>query len=406
MNEILCVTHKYPPSVGGMEKQSYKLTNGLKRFYKTHIIAYQNNCNKYIWFLQLRRRILDTLKKNPGIKLIHLNDGSMGAACLWLQKQVDIPVVVTFHGLDVTFPFSFYQNRLIPRMGKYYAAICVSEYTRQQCLNRNFSSQSTFTVANGVDISMGNIPFDRTIIEKLKNKYGVDASGKKMILAAGRPVKRKGFSWFIKNVLPRLGDDVIFLMTGPIKNKPSFIEKGIESLPMGRDIQMLLGAATDTQQVNDLLQITKNVYHLGSVPYHDLIQLFSLADLFVMPNIEVGGDKEGFGLVALEASVRGTYVLASGIEGITDAVINKKNGILLPSGDAKVWGDKINELLNNTELLKALSIQGKEFTCNNYSWNKMVEKYHSLFDLFIAQYEREKISRSLLHMQTSSRLVY
>jgi len=28
--EILCITHKHPPSVGGMEKQSYELINGLK----------------------------------------------------------------------------------------------------------------------------------------------------------------------------------------------------------------------------------------------------------------------------------------------------------------------------------------------------------------------------------------
>lgn len=406
MNQILCVTHKYPPSVGGMEKQSYELTNGLKKYYNTHIISYHNNCNRLIWFMQLRTRIFNTLKENPAIKLIHLNDGLMGAMCLWLQKQVNIPVVVTYHGLDVTFPFGFYQRRLLPRMAQYYGAICVSEYTRQECLSRKFSSQSTFTVANGVDTSMGNIPFDNIIIEKLKHKYGVDPNGKKIILAAGRPVKRKGFSWFIKNVLPRLGEDVIFLMTGPIKSKPSFVEKGIELLPIGRDIQLLLGAASDTQQINDLLQVTKNAYHLGSVPYNDLIQLFSLADLFVMPNIKVEGDEEGFGLVALEASVRGTYVLASGIEGITDAVIDGKNGIHLPSGDAKAWAEKINELLSDMQLLKRLSQQGKVFTCNNYSWNKMVDHYHSLFELIITQFEIEKINRSLLNVQTSSRLVY
>lgn len=405
MNEILCITHKYPPSVGGMEKQSYELINGLLQYYKIHVIAYQSKENKTVWFTLLRARIQALLKENPGIRLIHLNDGSMGTACLWLQKQVNIPVVVTYHGLDVTFPLDIYQRRLVPRLSRYQGAICVSEYTRNECIKRGFNSQTTFTVKNGVDISMGDIPFDPSIADKLRNQYGVDPTGKKIILAVGRPVKRKGFSWFIKNVLPLLGEDVLFLMTGPIKSKASFLEKGIESIPGGRDLQLLLGTASDSQQVTELLQVTKNAHHLGSVPYSDLVQFLSLADLFIMPNIMVEGDEEGFGLVALEASMRGTYVLASGIEGITDAVIEGKNGSLLPWGNAKAWANKIDELLSDKEILHKLSEQGKEFTRLNYSWNTMVNEYHYLFDRIITQYESEKLSPSSLFLQTSGRPV-
>ncbi|SFK47237.1 glycosyltransferase family 4 protein [Proteiniphilum acetatigenes] len=406
MNEVLCVTHKYPPSVGGMEKQSYELINGLKQYYKTHVVAYQNKGNKTIWFIQLRTRIQALLRENPGIRLIHLNDGSMGAACLWLQKQADIPVAVTYHGLDVTFPLDIYQHRLVPRLTRYQGAICVSEYTHNECIKRGFNRHTTFTVRNGVDTSMGDIPFDPAIVDKLKEQYGIDPTGKKIILAVGRPVKRKGFSWFMKNVLPLLGEDVIFLMTGPMKSKPSFLEKGIESLPGGRNLQLLLGAASDSKQVTELLQVTKNAYHLGSVPYRDLIQLLSLADLFIMPNIVVEGDEEGFGLVALEAAMRGTYVVASGIEGITDAVIDGKNGSLLPSGDVKAWVGKIYQLLGDKEMLRQLSEQGKEFTRRNYSWNTMVNEYHYLFDRIITQYESEKLSRSGLFLQTSGRPAY
>lgn len=396
MNEVLFITHKYPPSVGGMEKQSYELINGLKQYYKTHVIAYKGKGNKTIWFAELRSTIKTLLKKNPGIRLIHLNDGSMGAACLWLQKQVNIPVVVTYHGLDITFPLGAYQRYLVPKLSRYQGAICVSEFTRNECLKRGFDNQKTFTIRNGVDTSMGNIPFDPSFVRKLGEQYGVDIEGKKILLAVGRPVKRKGFSWFMKNVLPLLGEDVIFLMTGPIKKKTSFLEKGVESFPGGHHLQLLLGIASDTQPVTELLKVRKNACHLGSVPYSDLVQILSLADLFIMPNIRVEGDQEGFGLVALEASMRGTYVVASDIEGITDAVIDGKNGNLVPSGDAKSWADKIQQLLNNKEKLQQLSEQGKEFTRINYSWNIMVNEYHHLFDRIIAQYEEEKFNRSHL----------
>ncbi len=100
-------------------------------------------------------------------------------------------------------------------------------------------------------------------------------------------------------------------------------------------------------------------------------------------DIVVEGDEEGFGLVALEASIRGTYVLASGIEGITDAVIDGKNGTLLPSGDAAAWADKIKELLSDKNKLQELAEKGKKYTLENYSWNNMISGYHEVFEMII-----------------------
>lgn len=383
MTEVLCVTHKYPPSIGGMEKQSYELIAGLGKYYKTHVIAYQNSGNKTVWFTLLRAKIEAMLKAYPGISLIHLNDGSMGAACLWLQKSTGIPVVVTYHGLDITFPLAIYQRRIVPRLAQYAGAICVSEFTRSECIRRGFNEANTFTVKNGVDIAMADIPSDPGIVEKLRNRYGIDVTGKQILLATGRPVKRKGFSWFIKQVMPLLSEDTLLLMTGPMKEEPSFLEKNISSLPGGHHLQLLLGIASDAGEVNELLKTTQNVHHLGSIPYNDLLQLFSLADLFVMPNIRVDGDEEGFGLVALEASIRGTYVLAAGIEGITDAVIDGENGSLIPTGDAQAWAKKIKELLSDKPKLAILSEKGKHFTRDNYSWNNMVNGYKEVFDKLI-----------------------
>lgn len=383
MTEVLCVTHKYPPSIGGMEKQSYELIAGLGKYYKTHVIAYQNSGNKTVWFTLLRAKIEAMLKAYPGISLIHLNDGSMGAACLWLQKSTGIPVVVTYHGLDITFPLAIYQRRIVPRLAQYAGAICVSEFTRSECIRRGFNEANTFTVKNGVDIAMADIPSDPGIVEKLRNRYGIDVTGKQILLATGRPVKRKGFSWFIKQVMPLLSEDTLLLMTGPMKEEPSFLEKNISSLPGGHHLQLLLGIASDAGEVNELLKTTQNVHHLGSIPYNDLLQLFSLADLFVMPNIRVDGDEEGFGLVALEASIRGTYVLAAGIEGITDAVIDGENGSLIPTGDAQACAKKIKELLSDKPKLAILSEKGKHFTRANYSWNNMVNGYKEVFDKLI-----------------------
>ena len=150
------------------------------------------------------------------------------------------------------------------------------------------------------------------------------------------------------------------------------------------DLRLFLGAPTDEAELDELLETTPGVYHLGRVSFEDLMSLYSLADLFVMPNIPVEGDQEGFGLVALEASVRGTWVVASGIEGITEAVIEGANGTLLPPEDPDRWVAKIRELLSMPQQeLAEWGRRGQSYTTDHFSWGRMVDGYKAVFDRYI-----------------------
>ena len=57
--------------------------------------------------------------------------------------------------------------------------------------------------------------------------------------------------------------------------------------------------------------LAERVRILGRVGEELLATLYSGADLFVMPNIPVPGDMEGFGVVMLEAGLNGLPVLAA-----------------------------------------------------------------------------------------------
>ncbi len=61
---------------------------------------------------------------------------------------------------------------------------------------------------------------------------------------------------------------------------------------------------------------------------------------------------EGFGLVTVEAAVRGTMVLAADIEGIRDAVIDGQTGFLLPSGRPEEWIERIRMLLDDPVMMR------------------------------------------------------
>jgi len=389
MKEILCITHKYPPTIGGMEKQSYELIKGLEQYYKVHKIVYvEGDGNKLLWFANLKSRVKVFLSTHPNIKLIHLNDGLMAAACTWLVDYVDIPVVATYHGLDITFPLAMFQNGIIPKMTKLSGGIAVSAATKNECVKRGFDAKKMYTVANGVDHDLANIIHDPNILQEVSKDIGVDISNKRIVVTMGRTVKRKGFSWFLKNVVPALNEDTIFLMIGPFDKEATISESVMKLIPkrMNTLLQLLLGTPSDQQAVRGLLNhndIKGKAYHIGKLPFKKLMQVVSKADLFVMPNIKVKGDAEGFGLVALEASLRGTPVLASGIEGITEAVIDGGNGILLETKNSQQWISTINNLLADEVELGKLSIRTKKFSLENYSWSKMVKGYVEVFEHYI-----------------------
>jgi glycosyltransferase involved in cell wall biosynthesis len=73
------------------------------------------------------------------------------------------------------------------------------------------------------------------------------------------------------------------------------------------------------------------------------------ADVVVMPNIATPDvvDVEGFGLAAVEAAALGGRLLASSIDGITDAVADGVTGTLVPPGDAASWVDATQAAITN-----------------------------------------------------------
>lgn len=382
---IFFITHKYPPIIGGMERQSYELTTRVPQPHRSTVLAYKGEGNKLMWFINLKKKIKQILRENKDIDIIHVNDGLMAAATTWLKKYTDIPVVATYHGLDITFPSSIFQNRIIKNMHRLDAGICVSHATAQACIERNFGKKSIYTVLNGVDHDLADIEKDNGFLKQKSNELGFDIEGKKIIITMGRAVKRKGFSWFLREVLPQLPDDVLFLMIGPLNTKRSFGEKIINLLPKGikSKVHLMFGIATDVDAIVEALDnpaTRKKVHHLGKVPFTDLMQYLAHADVFVMPNIKVDGDAEGFGLVALEANLRGLPVIASGIEGITDAVRHDKNGMLLNTLDTKQWITTITKVLNDADALQARSQKAKAYVLENYGWDKMVAEYLEVFE--------------------------
>ena len=112
---------------------------------------------------------------------------------------------------------------------------------------------------------------------------------------------------------------------------------------------------------------------LGRVSDEEKNCLYQISDLFVMPNISVKNDQEGFGIVLLEAGRYGLPIIASNIEGIRDAVFNQKTGHLIEEKDAQGFMDAIiKPNIDRSSLSDAVAAY--------FDWKHIIERYHQEFE--------------------------
>ncbi len=201
---------------------------------------------------------------------------------------------------------------------------------------------------------------DTVDISKLRTKHDLD--GRKVILSAGRLIRRKGIIEFVENVMPELVEvmpELVFVVAGgDATSSLAHSERLLEQLK---------------QRVSDL-GLEKNVRVLGNVEDEELRDLYYCADLFVLPAVPVEGDVEGFGIVFLEAALAGTPALASRIGGIPEAV-SSESGVLLEPGDWAGYRESVLSLLRDTERLRALGESARKRALREFTWKSISKQY-------------------------------
>jgi glycosyltransferase involved in cell wall biosynthesis len=378
--EILFVSHKYPPAVGGMEKQSYELINGMSRFAKVHSLVYCGKESRIRFFISLEKKISQMLIRFPAIGVIHFNDALIASVCLRHKSYRHLYRTVTVHGLDVVFPSRIYQKYILPAFNRFDLIIAVSKATANACIERGIRQEKVVVIPNGVDHDLLKTQPSAGFPDTFREKHGIDIKGKRVFLALGRPVKRKGLSWFLAHVVPLLTGNFIFLIVGPYHQSRPVMDWLFSLMPdkIQQLLALFLGYPDDENKIRNLLRqsgFKNKAVHLGKLRFDDLTHLLASTDALVMPNIRVEGDMEGFGLVGLEASLSGAWVFASAIDGIPDAIHPDHNGSLLPPGNEKVWADILNDYIAAPDHIQVLREKSGTYSAEHFSWDKMIAAY-------------------------------
>ena len=111
--------------------------------------------------------------------------------------------------------------------------------------------------------------------------------------------------------------------------------------------------------------VSEQVKLLGHANDDDLAILYAAADAFVFPLIEVHGDVEGFGMVAVEAAVHGTPTVAFDCGGVSDAVAEGVNGALITAGNYTDFGQAITRVVQ-ADMRDSASSFASQFSWDSY----------------------------------------
>ena len=248
-----------------------------------------------------------------------------GLVGLFAARLFKIPLVIYAHGEEITTwrqPVKFSVMKYVYRQAD--GVIANSEFTKQELLKIGVPESRIINLSPGVDIQLFK---PGLVTEDLKKKIGVGDSNK-LLLSVGRLSRRKGFDHVIKALssLRKKGFDAHYALIGIGEDRPY-----LEQLAQDEDV-------------------VEEVHFLGHVSEEDLPRWYNAADLFVMPNREINGDTEGFGMVFLEANACGKPAIAGMAGGTGGAVLDGKTGFRIDGASVDELTDCISKLLTDQNL--------------------------------------------------------
>jgi phosphatidylinositol alpha-1,6-mannosyltransferase len=367
---LLFVCHTLPPlgrplvNVGGMQRVAGELAEALARRPDLSVrTAALRSSWRWTWlrtpFFLLRAGSLALSLAGKGQVDAVLYSSLLSAALLWpllgRLRRRGVTCAAVAHGQDVLHPWPVYQQPVRQALRRLAAVAAVSRATGDACLERGLAADRLRVIPNGVDA--GRFPSQAglgaaRVAARIGREPTLPPDGF-LICSVGRHVRRKGFLWFVERVMPLLPASVHF---------------------------WLAGEGPDTQAISSAIarrDLTGRVRLLGRLPEPELVRLYCSADLFVMPNVQVAGTMEGFGIVLLEAGICGLPAVAARLEGIQDVVADGRNGILIPSGDAGAFAGAICRGLRDRAWLASLSDQAIE-AAHRLSWDRVTAQYAEL----------------------------
>lgn len=224
---------------------------------------------------------------------------------------------------------------------RYADEVIVLSKNMQDYFGEKYNRETKF-IPNGI-----NRPEIRTA-DLISQQYGLEKNG--YILFLARIVPEKGLHYLIE-AYSQITTEKKLVIAGGSSHSHEYMS-----------------------QIKEMASKDDRIIMTDFVHGHCLEELYSNAYIFVLPS-----DVEGMALSLLEAMSYGNCCLVSDIQENTEVVDDyaetfKKGNIM----DLK---EKMNELLNAPEVVRNYQKISRDYICDKYNWDKVVDETLNLYIL-------------------------
>ena len=261
------------------------------------------------------------LHQSQRIDLIHAHAAlPCGHAAVLLSNELNIPCVVTVHGLDAFFDNQVqgYAGEWCKRVTQFVyrsvsRVICISDKVAERVVDGAETAVNTRVICNGIDTQM----FSPTSTDCVSNS----------ILSVG-------------NLIPIKGHELLLQALAAVR--PHYPNISCEIIGDGPERQRLAGLARECK-------IADKVRFLGRQSREQVAKAMRRCELFALPS-----RYEGLGCVYLEAMSAEKPVIGCRGQGITEIIRHGSNGWLIDPGNLHELTAALSLLLQNLKLRQQL----------------------------------------------------
>ena len=301
--------------------------------------------------LALSTKVVDMVKKHK-IELLHVHYAIPHAYAAFMAKNmlksegVNIPVVTTLHGTDITLVGSHpsYKAAVEFSINHSDAVTAVSESLKND-------TEELFNINTDISVIPNFINLEKYPVSKDDNNRGIIAKSDEKIICHISNFRK------VKRI-----DDVVKTFYEINKEIPSKL--------------MMVGEGPEKENAENLckkLKIEDKVYFFGNTT--DTNNILSFSDLFLLTS-----STESFGLAALEAMASYVPVISTNAGGLPEVNINGVSGYMSNVGDIDDMVKNSLEILSDDKTNNKFKENARK-QAENYDIHKIVPFYESIYIL-------------------------
>ena len=296
-------------------------------------------------------RYFENIIKENNVKLLHAHFGTDGVRYLKLKKLLNLPMITTFYGFDVSrIPrIPYWKKRYVQLFQEGDLFLTEGNNMKNELIKLGCPGNKIIVQHLGVDLNIFKFT-SRTLPE----------DGNIVILIAGSFFEKKGIPYAIQ------------AFTKVKENYPDIQLRILGDGPLRDQIESLIAE----------LGMSDSVTLLGYQSHDIFLNEAANAHIFMLPSITAqNGDTEGGAPVAiLEAQATGLPVISSYHADIPEVVVDGKSALLAPERDVGALTKHLEYLVEHPDVWERMGRAGREHVEQEYDVMVQVGKLENIYD--------------------------